>query len=95
MADFNKLYDTYTASQPASREIDFSSILAPYIQQCNILITENEIILGNDSNPLNRVPKKNIFAIVVEEHEIYIVLQDSIYIVDTKTGATRLNIRNL
>ena len=95
MADFNNLYDTYTTSQPAGKEIDFNSILAPYMQQCNIVITENEIILGNDNNPLNRIPKKNIFAIVVEENEIYIVLQESIYIVDTETGAARLNFRNL
>jgi hypothetical protein len=95
MVDYNKLYNTYITNKPAGKEIDYNAILLPYTQQCNIVITEDEIILGSDNNPLNKIPQKNIFAIVEEENKIHIILRASIYTIDKKTGAISLNIRNL
>ena len=95
MANFNKLYETYASPQPAGKKIDFNAILMPYAQQCAITITEEEIILGRGSAPLNSIPQKNICAIVDEQEQIYIILRTSIYVIDKNTGAVNMHIRNL
>lgn len=94
MVDINKLYNTYVTSQPREN-IDFMAILSPYAQQLSITITEDEIVLGKNQTPLNRIPKKNIFAVIDEENDIYIVLRASIYIINKTTGEAKMDIRNL
>ncbi len=94
MVDIKKLYDTYVTSQPCGKDIDFTTILSPYTQQLAITITEEEIVLEKNQTPLNRIPKKNIFAVVDEENYIYIILRASIYIVNKTTGEARIDIRN-
>ena len=95
MVDYNKLYDTYVNNEHTSKDIDLDAMLLPYAQQCSIVITENEIILGSENNPLNRIPKRNICTVVDEENEIHIVLRSSIYTINKNTGETKIDIRNL
>ncbi len=95
MTNIDKLYDIYVTSQPRRKAIDFMTILSPYAQQLSIIITEDEIVLEKNKTPLNTIPQRNIFAIVDEEKEIYIILRASIYIINKDTGEIKINIRKL
>ena len=95
MAHFNSLYEKYTSTQPSGAEIDAKTILAPYTQQFGITITDSAIILEHGQSPLNNIPRANIYAIVDEEEELYIILRSSIYVLNKVDGKIKLNIRNL
>ena len=95
MADFNKLYETYTTTQASSVQTDVPSILSPYQQLFDINISEEAITLGKETTLLNTIPRKNICAIIDGSDEIYIILHASIYVLNKTTGKVNINIRNL
>ena len=95
MVDYNQLYDTYVNDKQTSKNIDLNAILLPYVEQYSIVITENEIILGSEKNPLNKIPKRNIYAVVDEETDIHIVLRSSIYTINKNSGEIKIDIRKL
>ena len=95
MADFNKLYETYSTTQASSVQTDITTILSPYQQLFDISIGEEAITLGKEKTPLNSIPRKNICAIIDDSDEIFIILCASIYVLNKTSGQVKINIRNL
>lgn len=93
MATFTSLYEKYASATTSMKQEEVASILSPYTQLFNVKIENNKLLIANHNNPLNTIAINRIKAIVIEEDTLYIILPNSIYVLNKISGEVELNIR--
>lgn len=93
MAIIAELYHKFTDKNIRVSIDEVRTILAPYIEQFKIKISEEAITFNAGKNPFGNILFKRICAIVDEPEQIYIVLEGCIYTLYKATTEIKMNIK--
>lgn len=88
-----ELYKQYNAKAKSIEELQIDKIIAPYQELFDISIDDTKITFNKYNTPLNSILIERICGIGEEENLIYIVLPNSIYILNKNTGEIHINIK--
>ena len=93
MLSFQQLFLLYPTKPQNPEDLHAQEILAPYIEQFHITITNGHIKIGDNDNLLNTLPIHHIHAIIDDPDYIYIILHSSIYLLCKATGEIKIHLK--